>query len=117
MHIWIGDVSLKSRVTKLKTNTTRKSDLPGYPMELRKPIKFIAEKRIDQTRSMVTSPADHARDLIGQAKLRDVFEALCSEQVYFNRQIRAAGNFSSIQKIFYKIMLYVHYDAKRVGCL
>ena len=93
MHIWIGDVSLKSRVTKLKTNTTRESDLPGFPMELRKPIKFIAEKRIDQSRSMVTSPADHARDLIGQAKLRDVFEALCSEQVYFNRQIRAAGIF------------------------
>ena len=40
---------------------------------------------------MVTLTADYARDLIGQAKMREIFEALCSEQVYFNRQIRAAG--------------------------
>ena len=91
-HIWIGDVALKSRVTKLKTNTTKLTDLPGVPMVERKPIKFLVEKRVDQSRSMVTSPADWARDLIGQAKMRDIIEALCTQQVYFNRQIRAAGN-------------------------
>ena len=78
-------------MTKLKTNTTSPNDLPGVPMSERRPIKFVVERRIDQSRSMVTLTADYARDLIGQAKMREIFEALCSEQVYFNRQIRAAG--------------------------
>ena len=76
----------------------------------RKPIKFLVEKRIDQSRSMVTSPADWARDLIGQAKLRDIFEALCTQQVYFNRQIRAAGKFLLFWQ-FVKSDFYIAKDA------
>ena len=57
----------------------------------RRPIKFMVERRIDQSRSMVTTAEDKANDMIGQSKFREIFQELCSEQLFFSRSIRAAG--------------------------
>ena len=51
----------------------------------------MIERRIDQSRSMVTTAEDKANDMIGQSKFREIFQELCSEQLFFSRSIRAAG--------------------------
>ena len=57
-------------------------------------IRFFIERKIDQSLSMVTTPEDKANDVIGQADFADIFATLCSQQLYFSRQIRASGKIS-----------------------
>ena len=72
----------------------------------RQPIKFMIERRIDQSRSMVTTAEDKANDMIGQSKFREIFQELCSEQLFFSRSIRAAGTL-----LFRNPVLLIFYSA------
>ena len=86
-NIWIGDKNLNKRWAVLKFEGD-----PGIQNKTdRQPIKFMIERRIDQSRSMVTTAKDKASDMIGQSKFREIFQELCSEQLFFSRSIRAAG--------------------------
>ena len=97
-NIWIGDKNLNKRWAVLKFEGD-----PGIQNKTdRQPIKFMIERRIDQSRSMVTTAEDKANDMIGQSKFREIFQELCSEQLFFSRSIRAAGESFLIFTLFIK---------------
>ena len=57
----------------------------------RRPIKFMIERRIDQSRSLVMTAGDKVSDMIGKSKFREIFQDLCFKQLFFSGLIRAAG--------------------------
>merc|ERR1712062_13019 len=85
-NIWLG---LAGKVKRL--NTLKISGNPAEPEETRSKIDFFIERKIDQSRSMVTTDEDKANDVVGQADFKAILKELCSEQLYFSRQIRGAA--------------------------
>ena len=109
-NIWIGDKKLNKRWAVLKSEGD-----PGIQNKTdRRPIKFMIERRIDQSRSMVTTAEDKANDMIGQSKFREIFQELCSEQLFFSRSIRAAGE-SFLGVVQRQSILFLKSMSERVG--
>ena len=84
-NIWLGDYRLTNRLKSLKNG--------GSSSNFTQPIAFFIEKKIDQRDSIVKTVRDKANDFVARANFRNIFDALCSEEIVMHRQIKAAGKF------------------------